>query len=284
MAKPKSKAPIIAGVVVVVVLLLAVLFMAGMFGGDGNDSDSKTVNKTFLEFTGDDRKLEIGAASAGDTVVIADTISEIDYSNWDNITEMDFESVAGTIYEGTLLSFEGNLTSIYSVGDDVRITLTVIDTDDEGEMFDEMWDEVNDQDKPLPASTIEMDTPIQQQGTKTMTMLELMETIKIGWSYLSKGDTVVISDTISTIDYYSWGGENVTYIIFESTEGTDYDWDGLEFAGDLTDTFTEGDDVRITLTIIEVASDGITMEYYAEGWDSVSEKTVPISPSAIMLA
>lgn len=89
------------------------------FGEDmGFEQPSETVFKTYFKSLDD-----------GDTLIFQDLISDITYDETTDITTIEFEYSQGE-GEGTYTStnefiFDGNLTGDYSVGDEVRITVTI---------------------------------------------------------------------------------------------------------------------------------------------------------------
>jgi hypothetical protein len=105
------------------------------------------------------------------------------------------------------------------------------------------------------------------------------------WEFISldPGDTLKINDKIVYIDSVIESGETVTYIWFETNhKGEDIeDWVEYEpsygayyynnyditFEGDLTDKYKIGDEVVVTLHIIEIEYNSRIMEYFEEMWD-----------------
>ncbi len=100
---------------------------------------------------------------------------------------------------------------------------------------------------------------------------------------LDPGDTLKIKDKIVYIDSVIESGETVTYIWFETNhKGEDIaDWVEYEpsygeyyynnyditFEGDLTDKYEIGDEVVVTLHIIEIEYNNRIMEYFEEMWN-----------------
>ena len=89
----------------------------------------------------------------GDTLIIHDSISDISYDETTDITTINFEyeqeGEEGEPTETLLISliFEGNLTSEYSVDDEVTVTLTikhitvtVMSMDLDLEIYEEYWE------------------------------------------------------------------------------------------------------------------------------------------------
>ena len=78
---------------------------------------------------------------------------------------------------------------------------------------------------------------------------------------LSGGDTVVITGTITDINYQDdyWG-----YGDYTELELGGVDLDGLTFDGDLTNIYNEGDNIEITFHIADESAYGISVEYIEE--------------------
>lgn len=76
------------------------------------------------------------------------------------------------------------------------------------------------------------------------------------------GDTVIIKDTILDIEAPPPSG-NQTYIWFESTGKDGYGW-AMVFYENLTEEYQVGDDVTITLHIVQYERDGIILEAYTK--------------------
>jgi hypothetical protein len=114
--------------------------------------------------------------------------------------------------------------------------------------------------------------PKEDEGNKyTMSFQELIDDMEdpndfSDFKTLEPGDTVIVEDTISDIDY---DGAK-TQITFES-----YDAGEFVFLGDLTDEYDYGDKIRITLHIIVIEYDGKEFEFFKEMWDGESIVFLP---------
>jgi len=116
-------------------------------------------------------------------------------------------------------------------------------------------------------------------NTYTMTAKEMqddmtMDTdwatyIKILYTTLADGDTVVIQDTITEISYDS--ETDRTTVTFEWTEDEVTGSLNLPFEGDITATYQAGDEVKVTVTIKHVEftyeTSGASMDYEIEIFD-----------------
>jgi hypothetical protein len=119
-----------------------------------------------------------------------------------------------------------------------------------------------------------------------------------GFTSFEPGDTLKIEDKIVYIDSVYEGGETVTYMWFEtnhmgeelgdwieydSSSGEYYyiDYD-ITFEGDLTDKYAIGDEVVVTLHIIEIEYNNQIMEYFEEMWnDQYNEPQYQIPSSCL---
>jgi len=106
----------------------------------------------------------------GDTLIIHDTIDEISYSSDTDRTTVTFDTSEGGDMSSSLnYPFEGDITSSYQTGDEVKITGTIkyieetyeqggASMDYELELFEEMWTNIDDyvanQGGALPSSSI----------------------------------------------------------------------------------------------------------------------------------
>jgi len=102
--------------------------------------------------------------------------------------------------------------------------------------------------------------------------------IKILYTTLEDGDTLIIQDTIDEISYDATTDR--TTITFDTSEGGDMTSSlNYPFEGDLTATYTAGDTVKITATIKHVQETyeqgGNSMDYeleiFAETWTNMDD-------------
>jgi len=120
--------------------------------GDGGGTSGSTVTMTAEEY-GNDLAMDIDWSSyitigftsleEGDTLIIHDTISEINYDSDADATQVTVGSGTSTVNPW----FEGDITGTYAVGDEVKITVTIkhVAFSNEGmdydmEIFNEVWE------------------------------------------------------------------------------------------------------------------------------------------------
>jgi hypothetical protein len=231
----------------------------------------------------------------GDTLLIRDNINNLTYIEAFNYTAIEFESLLG---EG--FPIEGNITDTFEVGDHVDIKLSIINvtyTQQVGgeiwtlqqETFDEGWDRINNTFVPIPKKYLSF-SEFDETRVIPMTMMDLIndyeqsvdnDTRIISYSLksLNNGDTLIVQDSINDIIYNASNG--YTVVDFETIIGYT-----LFFAGDITETFHSGDDIKIQLHIIKVSFTQqnpytgemwlIEHETFKEGWDSANNTFIPI--------
>lgn len=108
----------------------------------------------------------------------------------------------------------------------------------------------------------------------------------MGYDSLKDGDTLILTDTISKINYTESILFNATNISFniENDSNKDYGENSLDilFEGNLTDKYKPGDNVRITVTIKKFSYENETsninyqIDAFKEGWkedDFISNQT-----------
>jgi len=98
----------------------------------------------------------------------------------------------------------------------------------------------------------------------------------LDYQSLKEGDTLILTDTISEI-YYQTLFQVGTSILFDvenfTFAGVSSNKTGFLFRGDLTNTYSVGDKVQITLTVIHVVinneSTGVILDWevFEEGWN-----------------
>ena len=106
-----------------------------------------------------------------------------------------------------------------------------------------------------------------------------------GFKSLNAGDILIIKDEISSIQYRQ--DYNATIIHFASNNSS-----SLVFAGNLTGIYSDGDNVRVKLHIIEdkynITYQGrnwkIDLEMYKEGWDTSSHRVKMLQSDTISKA
>ena len=125
--------------------------------------------------------------------------------------------------------------------------------------------------------------------TFTMSMDEVLQDREVnmtgqtyysGFKTLNDGDILIIKDKIWNMTYN--GQYDATMVLFSSNNSQ-----GLIFAGNITDKFHDGENVKVKLHIIEDKFDysyqgqtwKIDVEYYKEGWDMTNHtaKYLPLS-------
>ncbi len=115
---------------------------------------------------------------------------------------------------------------------------------------------------------------------------------------MESGDTLKIEDRIVYIDSVVESGETVTYIWFKTNhEGENiedwvefdprygeyyYDNYDITFKDDLTNQYEIGDDVVVTLHIIEIEYNNRQMEYFEEMWDEQKNEPQYHIPSSCL--
>jgi len=129
-----KKSIIIIGIVVLA-LALVLTGCTDNKNDNGSSSQPKTVTMNAQEF-GEDMKVEwlqtgmktyFNSLDEGDTLIFQDEIDEISYDQTTDITTIEFEysQEEGTYTSSSQFMFDGNLTGDYSVGDEVKITVTI---------------------------------------------------------------------------------------------------------------------------------------------------------------
>jgi len=134
-------------------LVGTVIILSGCLAGNQEKMATWTVKEVWDDYMRENGTSYFVSLEPGDIVTIKDIISKIsskyDPHYMDNITYIGFKS------GGAPFLFEGDLTGDYQVGDEVVITLQVIEIEVDGrtdEFFKEMWD--GRDVKPVPASAI----------------------------------------------------------------------------------------------------------------------------------
>lgn len=188
--------------IVGIILVLLVVGLSGCTDNSGNGV-AKTVTMTAKELQDDingntdvQTFLIIGYNSVddGDTLIIQDIISETRYNSEVGATELvfpydfsyDSEGFTDVLYSSYVTFwFEGDITSNYVVGDEVKITVIIKRVsfsystfDYDLELFDEQWESEEyfvshiSSDtkgfKPMPQSTIELVKAASSGETKTL--------------------------------------------------------------------------------------------------------------------
>jgi len=262
----------------------------------------KTVTMTFEEFADDitsDYNNQTKTATYwfrslndGDTVIVHDTIHNISYSESEDYTHIEFNSRLGNSF-----AIQGDITDDFSPGDTIEIKMHIIsltftqrntNTNEDWtikmETMKEGWDMENNEYIPIPRKYVTKVTRDKGEAI-TMTFNEFMtgygqnidnqsRIITIYFQNLNPGDTLIIKDTINTITYNETRG--YTGITFTSYATNDFPIDG-----DITDKFTPGDMVEITVHVISTSftqqhpSTGETwtfnLEVLEEEWDDATQ-------------
>jgi hypothetical protein len=328
----KSKTPIIiAGVVVIILLILASVYFLVLAPQEEGDNyvETMTMDELLNDYEFDENGIKFRSLSPGETLIIEDQIidigSEYDYYTDEVVTYIQFKSTAGKrtnsfwkgLYNGDFsdrvdLGFQSDLTDDFKIGDDIVVTLHVINVDYYGyhfELFKEMWD--GESLQYLPENCIRTSEPPPRDDikskTETLTMEGYMDVLVYGrrndsgefleFISFDPGDTILIEDEIIFIasEYEDLEDNWVTYIWFESRHWRDnledwyfsgwdefYNYD-LTFQGDLTKDYYIGDKVRITLNVIEIYLNGNEMEYFEEMWDGEALQNLPESCIKLLL-
>lgn len=131
--------------IVGIVILTLVLLFSGCTEESSDDtensgtSEPKTLTMNAQEYYDDldygmtqtSMKSDLKSLDDGDTLIFQDTISSITYDNTTDMTTINFdyeqesESGQGTQTSTVTLLFDGNLTTEYNEGDEVKATLTI---------------------------------------------------------------------------------------------------------------------------------------------------------------
>lgn len=252
----------------------------------------------------------------GDTLIIKDTISNITYDEQNQTSQVTFTSESRAP-----LTFEGNITGEFSAGDDVAVTVHIINvtmhqTNPQTgqnmtiyyETFEESWDAANETSVPFPQSTIKHvesiddDTNDGDDGgndttnTSGMSFSEFWndygqsvdnETLT-ATTYLKSfddGDTVVIEDQLQNLTYNATN--DFTIIQFASLQQR-----ALSIEGNITGEFQAGDSVTLTSEIVnttfnyQLQEENWTIHYetFADGWDTDNNQQVPFPRDALQHA
>jgi len=100
--------------------------------------------------------------------------------------------------------------------------------------------------------------------------LEWDDGIQLLYNTLEDGDSLVIQDSITDI-YYD-PDTDTTVVVFEWSEGEENNSYAPFFEGDITDKYTIGQEVRITVTIkyVEISYGGFDfkIEIFEEQWEN----------------
>jgi hypothetical protein len=130
----------ILGICIVVLMLVALISGCAEKDNSGNvdSSEPKTVTMNAQEYsddidlqiTGTSVKSDLKSLKDGDTLIFQDIISAITYDETTDITTVEFEyeeamDGGGTYTSTVTLIFEGDITNLYEVGDNVKATLTI---------------------------------------------------------------------------------------------------------------------------------------------------------------
>ena len=169
---------VIAGILV----LTLVLFLSGCTEENSNSAGAKTVTMTAKEMSddvtwdGSQSSLTIGynTLNEGDTLIVEDTISNVEYNSTNDWTKIRFEIGNESSSEGlttVMFYIQGNQTSSYQSGNKVRITNKIKHvqfTNDQVsydiELLEDQWESeeyfvthmmTGNYLKPLPSSAIE---------------------------------------------------------------------------------------------------------------------------------
>lgn len=150
--------------VLTVSCIFMVVFICGCLEDDKGDRGGKVITMTMEELMNDfDESIDndtkkiktwFKSLDKGDTLVISDVLNNITYFESDNITSVEMRSNPSPIY------IEGNIAYIFKTGDDIRITMQVIEVTYvrqineevwtyEIETFKESWDRINNTSIPI---------------------------------------------------------------------------------------------------------------------------------------
>jgi signal peptidase I len=139
-------------VILGLIIVAALVALPYLSSDSEDDSDSDTVTLMGLKndvYEKENYGTDFSSYEPGDTVVIKDQINYLysDYDEYDDLVtyiwvesthkgedayELDSETVD--------FIFNGDLTDEFSSGDTIKITLNLIYTEEQGEVFDEIWD------------------------------------------------------------------------------------------------------------------------------------------------
>ena len=272
----------------------------------------KTVTMTFKEFANDlasDYNNQTKTATYwfqslndGDTVIVHDTIHNISYSESEDYTNIEFNSLLERSF-----AIQGDISDDFAPGDTIEIKMQIIsltftqsmtstneDWTIKMETMKEGWDTENHEYIPVPQKYVTQATKDNDEAI-TMTFNEFMtgyhqnidnqsRIITMYFQNLNPGDTLIITDTISTITYNeTWGYTGVAF--------TSYTASDFPIEGDITDEFTPGDMVEIRVHVIsksftqEHPSTGETwtfnMEVLEEEWDDAAKTFIPFPADCI---
>ncbi|UCE36579.1 MAG: hypothetical protein JSW00_13825 [Thermoplasmata archaeon] len=185
-SKTPSKGPLIIGLVLVIVVVIIIAVFAVILQGRNGKLDinenGNDVTMTYAELEDDITYngkyiLDFISLEPGDTLRVEDEIifiaSGYDESDYEIATRIWFKSEHEGedtefwyayssredkyYYHNYDFTFKGNLTDDFKVGDDVVITLHVIDVIWNGydsEFFEEMWNKENETPQNLPRTCI----------------------------------------------------------------------------------------------------------------------------------
>jgi len=272
----------------------------------------KTVTMTFEEFANDlasDYNNQTKTATYwfqslndGDTVIVHDTIHNVSYSQSEDHTNIEFNSLLERSF-----AIQGDITHDFATGDTIEIKMHIIsltftqsmtstneDWTIKMETMKEGWDTKNHEYIPVPQKYVTKVTG-DNGGTITMTFNEFMtgyhqnidnqsRIITMYFQNLDPGDTLIITDTISTITYNeTWGYTGVAF--------TSYAESDFPIEGDITDEFTPGERVEIRVHVISTSftqehpSTGETwtfnLEALEEEWDDTAKTFMPFPADCI---
>ena len=281
-------------------IILAVSCAAGCL----EEGEGKTVTMTLGEFSDDyvsstdnDTRVVtdlLASFEPGDVLLLRDTITNMTYLTAGSFTQVEFASSRGTGFP-----IEGDVTSTLSSGDTIEVKLHIIaitytEQHSSGtwtykqEYFREGWNQDNETFVPIPRDIVRR---VSSGTALTMTMGELITDFDYHYdnttkkitnvlTSLNEGDVVIINDTLYSLTYNASGG--YTVIDFETMKGYTF-----YIKGDITEDYTKGDNVTLTLHIIRVTTTQerngtewtIEEETFAEGWDD--GEYVPIPQSSL---
>jgi len=264
------------------------------------ESEGATVTMTMGEFSDDyvrstDNTTRVmtdmlASLDPGDVLLLKDTITNMTYMAGAGYTQIEFASLPGTGFP-----VKGDSTQTLASGDTVEIPLhiiTVTYTEQingenwtfRQEYFREGWNSENASFVPIPRDAVRRTSAGR---TVTMTMGELIADYDYRYDNatreisnllvsLNEGDTLVIDDTLYSLEYNASGG--YTVIDFETMKGYTF-----HIKGDITGEYTKGDAVTLTLHIIRVTTSQmmngtrwtIEEETFEEGWDDGEYIPIP---------
>jgi len=310
--------------IIVSLLVCALVAAAGCL----EDGDTDATTMSVAEFSNDYNTAQdqangtvtfwLGSVDEGDTLVIEDTIASITYDEQNQSTTVTFTSKSNQPFR-----FEGNITGEFSPGDNVSVTVHIINVTMEQsnpqtgqtityyyETFEEGWDAANETSVPFPQSTIEHiesiddtdDTDDNDDGgddTSNISGLTFSEfwndysqsvdnQTMTAITYLEsfdEGDTVTITDQLQQLSYNATN--DYTVVQFASLQQR-----ALTVEGDITGEFQTGDTVTLTSGIINATFNyqmqdknwTIHYETFEDGWDTENNRQTAFPQAALQHA